>query len=40
LDTVVDEEISLGDFVLAGGELAALCVIEAVVRLVAGGTGQ
>ncbi len=33
LDLVVDEEISLGDFVLAGGELAALCVIEAVVRL-------
>ena len=33
LDLVVDEELSLGDFVLAGGELAALCVIEAVVRL-------
>jgi len=33
LDLVVDDEISLGDFVLAGGELAALCVIEAVVRL-------
>jgi tRNA (guanine37-N1)-methyltransferase len=40
LDTVVDEEISLGDFVLAGGELAALCVIEAVVRLVPGGLGN
>ncbi len=33
LDTAVDGEISLGDFVLSGGELAALCVIEAVVRL-------
>ena len=33
LDLVVDDELSLGDFVLAGGELAALCVIESVVRL-------
>ncbi|MGA2295452.1 MAG: tRNA (guanosine(37)-N1)-methyltransferase TrmD [Acidimicrobiales bacterium] len=33
LDLAVDEEVSLGDFVLAGGELAALCLIEAVVRL-------
>jgi tRNA (guanine37-N1)-methyltransferase len=40
LDLVVDDEISLGDFVLAGGELAALCVIEAVVRLVPGGLGN
>lgn len=40
LDLVVDEEISLGDFVLAGGELAALCVIEAVVRLVPGALGN
>jgi tRNA (guanine37-N1)-methyltransferase len=40
LDTVVDDEISLGDFVLAGGELAALCIIEAVVRLRPGGLGN
>ena len=40
LDTVVDEEVSLGDFVLAGGELAALCIIEAVVRLRPGGLGN
>lgn len=40
LDIAVDEEISLGDFVLAGGELAALCVIEAVVRLVPGALGN
>ncbi len=40
LDTVVDEELSLGDFVLAGGELAALCVIEAVVRLIPGALGN
>ena len=30
----VDEEISVGDFVLTGGELAALCLIDAVSRLV------
>ena len=40
LDTVVDDELSLGDFVLAGGELAALCIIEAVVRLRPGGLGN
>ncbi len=36
LDEIVDEEISLGDFVLTGGELAALTVIDAVVRLLPG----
>jgi tRNA (guanine37-N1)-methyltransferase len=40
LDLVADDEISLGDFVLAGGELAALCVIESVVRLLPGGLGN
>ncbi len=40
LDIAVDDEISVGDFVLAGGELAALCVIEAVVRLVPGALGN
>jgi tRNA (guanine37-N1)-methyltransferase len=40
LDLVVEDEISLGDFVLAGGELAALCVIEAVVRLRPGALGN
>lgn len=33
------DEISLGDFVLAGGELAALCVLEAAVRLIPGVLG-
>jgi tRNA (guanine37-N1)-methyltransferase len=40
LDLEVDDELSLGDFVLAGGELAALCVIEAVVRLIPGALGN
>lgn len=40
LDLVVDDEVSVGDFVLAGGELAALCVIESVVRLLPGALGN
>jgi tRNA (guanine37-N1)-methyltransferase len=39
-DHLVDEELSVGDFVLAGGELAALVVIEAVVRLRPGVLGN
>ncbi len=35
-----DEEISLGDFVLSGGEAAALCVVEAVSRYVPGVVGD
>jgi len=33
-------EISVGDFVLTGGELGALCVIDAVTRLIPGGIGK
>ena len=36
----VDEELSLGDFVLQGGEVAALAVVEAVARLVPGVLGN
>jgi tRNA (guanine37-N1)-methyltransferase len=36
----VDEELSLGDFVLTGGEVAAMCVIESVVRLLPGVLGN
>jgi tRNA (guanine37-N1)-methyltransferase len=36
---LVDEEISLGDFVLAGGEPAALCIVDAVARLLPGVLG-
>ncbi len=39
-DHLVDGELSVGDFVLAGGELAALVVIEAVARLVPGVLGN
>lgn len=37
---LVDEEVSLGDFVLLGGEVAALAVIEGVVRLLPGVVGN
>jgi tRNA (guanine37-N1)-methyltransferase len=37
--TVVDEEVSIGDYVLSGGELAAMVVIEAVSRQVPGVVG-
>jgi tRNA (guanine37-N1)-methyltransferase len=36
----VDEELSIGDFVMSGGELAALAVIDAVARLVPGVVGD
>lgn len=38
--TVVDEVVSLGDFVLAGGEIAALAMVEATVRLLPGVLGN
>lgn len=37
---LVDEEVSLGDFVLLGGEVAAMAVVEATARLVAGVLGN
>ena len=39
-DHLADGELSLGDFVLAGGEAAAIAVIEAVARLVPGVMGN
>lgn len=36
IDAVVDEEVSLGDYVLSGGELPALTLIDAVARLQGG----
>lgn len=37
---LVDEEVSIGDFVLTGGELPALVVMDAVVRLLPGALGD
>ena len=39
VESEVDEEISLGDFVLSGGELPAMAVVEAVTRLLPGALG-
>jgi len=38
-ETVVDEELSIGDYVLSGGELPAMVIIEAVSRQVPGVVG-
>ncbi len=40
VDNMIDEEISVGDFVLAGGELGALIIIEATSRLINGVLGN
>ena len=39
-DHLATEEISLGDFVLSGGEIAALSILDAVVRLLPGALGD
>ncbi len=38
--TFIDEEISIGDYVLSGGELPALILIEGIVRLIPGVVGN
>ena len=40
IECEVDEELSLGDFVLSGGEIAAMAVIDAVARLLPGVLGD
>lgn len=40
LEAEVDEELSIGDFVLSGGELPAMTVIDAVSRLLPGALGH
>ncbi len=40
LEEIVDEEISLGDFVLTGGEIAACAICDAILRLVPGVLGN
>jgi tRNA (guanine37-N1)-methyltransferase len=39
-ERLADEELSVGDFVLSGGEPAALCVLDAVARLLPGVVGR
>ena len=40
IESQVDEELSLGDFVVSGGEIAAMAVIDAVARLLPGVLGD
>jgi tRNA (guanine37-N1)-methyltransferase len=40
VEAYVDEELSLGDYVLSGGEIAAMAVIDAVARLIPGVLGH
>jgi len=40
LEREVDREISIGDYVLSGGELAAMVVVDAVTRLIPGALGH
>ena len=40
LDLCIDEELSIGDYVLTGGELAALVAVDAVARLIPGVLGS
>jgi len=39
-ERLVDEELSIGDYVLSGGEPAALCVVDAIARLLPGVVGS
>ena len=40
VDGLADEELSIGDFVLSGGEFAALVIIDSVTRLIPGVVGR
>ena len=40
IESQVDEELSLGDFVLSGGELAAMACLDAIIRLQPGALGH
>jgi len=40
IDTYIDEEISIGDYVLTGGELGAMVVVDSITRLLPGVLGD
>ena len=40
IEAEIDEELSIGDYVLSGGELAAMVVMDAVIRLLPGALGH
>lgn len=37
---LIDEEVSLGDFILSGGEIAAMAVVDSITRLLPGALGK
>ena len=39
IDCLVDREISIGDFILTGGEIPAMTIIDSIVRLIPGALG-
>jgi tRNA (guanine37-N1)-methyltransferase len=39
IDSVVDREISIGDFILTGGEIPAMVILDSIVRLIPGALG-
>jgi tRNA (guanine37-N1)-methyltransferase len=40
VDDFVDEEVSMGDFVVSGGELPAMLLLDAIIRLIPGALGD
>jgi tRNA (guanine37-N1)-methyltransferase len=40
IDILQPEEVSVGDYVLNGGEVAAMCIVDAVIRLIPGVLGD
>ena len=40
IDCLVDDEISIGDFILSGGEIPAMVVLDSIVRLIPGALGS
>ena len=40
IDSLVDEEISIGDYVLTGGELAAMVLVDSMIRFIPGVVGN
>jgi len=40
VETLIDEEWSIGDYVLSGGELAAMVMVDAITRLIPGALGH
>jgi len=40
IDLEVDEEISIGDYILSGGEIASMALLDAIIRLIPGALGD